>query len=413
MPPPPAPTNTRSTHLPALDGLRAVAVFTVIVYHFGITAVPGDLGVSAFFVLSGFLITWLLLKEHAVAGTVSLRQFYARRMLRIFPAYYAFLAVSFAIDHFRGQPWGTGLGLSSVFYVVNYYNALNGHPTTSITHAWSLGIEEQFYLLWPMLLLLLLRGGTRRAARTLAIVIVAVVLWRTVLYAGFDVGSAYVYNAFDTRFDNLAVGCLLALAATSPMFDAVAARLSPSPLAPLATLVLLLASRAAIGATWHYTAGFTVDAVLVAVFIVQMLRLYRSRLWAWLETPVVRYLGTISYPLYLWHIWGIGVGHHIRVAGRVGEFVAGVLACIALATGSYFIIERPFLALKRRFEPGARTAAAVRSRTLGRRSASAIGSAVQAATPSMESSDGSASPGNAESPDTAHPGDRTSAPAFP
>src|SRR6266480_7006418 len=92
-------------HLPVLDGLRAVAVFTVIAYHFGITAVPGDLGVSAFFVLSGFLITWLLLKEHAVAGTVSLRQFYARRMLRIFPAYYAFLAVSFAIDHFRGQPW--------------------------------------------------------------------------------------------------------------------------------------------------------------------------------------------------------------------------------------------------------------------------------------------------------------------
>src|SRR5437773_10945941 len=90
--------DTRSTHLPALDGLRAVAVFTVIVYHYGIAAVPGDLGVSAFFVLSRFLITWLLLREHAADGTVSLRRFYTRRVLRTFPAYYAFIAVSFAID---------------------------------------------------------------------------------------------------------------------------------------------------------------------------------------------------------------------------------------------------------------------------------------------------------------------------
>jgi len=91
----------------------------------------------------------------------------------------------------------------------------------------------------------------------------------------------------------------------------------------------------------HYTAGFTVDAVLVAVFMVQMLRLYRTRLWAWLETPVVRYLGTISYPMYLWHMWASASASHPR-GGKVGEFVAGVLACIALATGSYFVIDGRF-----------------------------------------------------------------------
>jgi peptidoglycan/LPS O-acetylase OafA/YrhL len=136
----------------------------------------------------------------------------------------------------------------------------------------------------------------------------------------------------------------------------VATRLGRWPLAPLVTLALLVVSRAAIGATYHYTVGFTVDAVLVAVFIVQMLQLYRTRLWAWLETPVVRYLGVISYPLYLWHPWGLGAGHHVHVAGPVGEFAVGVLACIALASGSYFVIERPFLALKRRFEPAAAAA---------------------------------------------------------
>lgn len=88
----------RRRHLPALDGLRAVAVFVVITYHFFGGPIPGNLGVSAFFVLSGFLITWLLLKEYDADGTISLRNFYTRRVLRIFPAYYFFVAVSFLID---------------------------------------------------------------------------------------------------------------------------------------------------------------------------------------------------------------------------------------------------------------------------------------------------------------------------
>jgi peptidoglycan/LPS O-acetylase OafA/YrhL len=337
-------------HLPALDGIRAVGVLTVITYHFGITAVPGDLGLSAFFVLSGFLITWLLLREHEASGTLSLRQFYARRVLRIFPAYYAFIAVSFAIDSVRGDHWPDGLGLSSVFYLVNYFNALHGHPVTSIAHAWSLAIEEQFYFMWPIMLLLLLRRGPLRAARVVALVIVGVMLWRCALYLGARAGTAYVYNAFDTRFDNLAVGCVLALTASAPWVQRVAGRLAGSPLAPMATLAALLVSRIALGNTYHYTVGFTVDAVLMAVLIVQLLQLSWSGLWSWLESPLVRYVGAISYPLYLWHQWGLGVGHHFQAAGLVGEFAAGLLASVLLASGSYYLIERPFLSLKQRFE---------------------------------------------------------------
>jgi peptidoglycan/LPS O-acetylase OafA/YrhL len=322
----------------------------VITYHFGITAVPADLGLSAFFVLSGFLITWLLLREHEASGTLSLRQFYLRRVLRIFPAYYAFIAVSFAIDSVRGDHWPDGLGLSAVFYVVNYYNALHGHPVTSIAHGWSLAVEEQFYFLWPIMLLLLLRRGTMRAARVVSVVIVGVMLWRCALYVGMRVGTAYVYNAFDTRFDNLAVGCVLALTASAPWLKRLARSLAGSPLAPLATLGALLVSRIALGATYHYSVGFTVDAVLVAVLIIQLLQLAQSRLWSWLEWPLVRYVGAISYPLYLWHQWGLGVGHRFQAAGLVGEFAAGLLASVVVASGSYYLIERPFLALKRRFE---------------------------------------------------------------
>lgn len=339
-------------HLPALDGMRAVAVFIVIAYHGGLGAVPGDLGVSAFFVLSGFLITWLLLREWRADGSVSLRRFYVRRTLRIFPAYYVFLAVSFVLDRIRNDPWPDGLTAAAAGYAVNYYNALHGHPPTAIAHAWSLGVEEQFYLLWPAVFLLLARRGVRVLLPAVAGLVVAVLVWRSFLFLVGGVGTAYVYNAFDTRFDNLGVGCLLAICVERPWFDAVARTVARRVWLPLVTIVLLVWSRVGIGSAYHYSLGFTVNALLIAVLIVQLLQLSRRTLWSWLEHPVTRFLGVLSYSLYLYHIWGIGAGHQLRFLPPGLQFLAGVLASIALASGSYFVIERPFLALKRRFEVG-------------------------------------------------------------
>ena len=103
-----------SAHLPALDGLRAMAVTVVIVYHLGFESLPGDIGVSAFFVLSGFLISWLLLQEIERTGRISFRQFYTRRALRIVPAYYVFLVLVYMQEHIRGYAWDPWLTISGV-----------------------------------------------------------------------------------------------------------------------------------------------------------------------------------------------------------------------------------------------------------------------------------------------------------
>ena len=336
-------------HFPALDGLRAVAVLTVIVGHreYPIRGVPGDLGVSAFFVLSGFLITRLLIRERESAGTVSLTGFYARRTIRIFPAYYSFLLFSFMLDRAQGAHWSAELGLSAVTYTMNYFNALNHHPTNSISHAWSLAVEEQFYLVWPILFLLLARRGRRALATGVTVAALLAVARRLWLTAhGADV--AYLYNAFDTRFDNLAVGCLFAIVADHERVVRAAAVISRQAWYPLVTIALLLTSRLFTVPWYHYTAGLTVNAILVMALIAQLLLLYATPLWSWLEHPVTRYLGTISYPMYLYHQWGDAVGRH-AASGEGGVFLVGVLATIALASGSYYVVEKPFLRLKGRF----------------------------------------------------------------
>ncbi|MEO9117055.1 MAG: acyltransferase, partial [Gemmatimonadaceae bacterium] len=166
---------SRQKHLPALDGLRAVAVFIVIAYHADITkGIPADLGVTLFFVLSGFLITWLLLREFDESGTISIRRFYVRRTLRIFPAYYVFAVISFALDTVLGKRWTIGLITVTFTYLVNYYNALFGHPTTSVAHAWSLAVEEQFYLLWPLVCLALLKRSRATATTAVACMVLLV-----------------------------------------------------------------------------------------------------------------------------------------------------------------------------------------------------------------------------------------------
>ena len=330
-------------HLPGLDGLRAVAVLVVVLYHAGL-ALPGDLGVTGFFVLSGFLITWLLLRERERFGGIDVGAFYVRRTLRIFPAYFVFVGVSIGIDILVGDYWTLGRIVSALTYTINYHNAFNGH-VGPIAHAWSLAVEEQFYLLWPALFVFL--AGRLRLREGLLAAVLGVVVWRTALYLNGS-PAHYVYNALDTRFDSLAIGCLLAVLCTSPVFLRSCEILARRSWYPLCAVALLYLSRVHGSDVWHFTLGFTVDSLLIAVLLIQVLQLAETRQWMWLQNPLVVWLGTLSYPIYLWHIWGLDTGRHLPGPAPM-QVMAGIVITVGLAAGSYYGIERYFLGLKARF----------------------------------------------------------------
>ena len=343
-------TRLNQSSIPALDGVRAVAVFLVILYHYGFARVPGGHGVMLFFVLSGFLITWLLLKENDKTGTISLKGFYWRRVLRIFPAFYVFwfLMVGYLLLRGKGVPWPHAL--SAFFYTSNYYAALNHHPENLFSHTWSLCIEEQFYFLWPAAFLLL-RKNLRTMTRALIALIACVWIYRAVLVYGFGVNVSYIYTAFDTRLDHLMVGCLLAVLLKRDALPALWSAVTNHAAAPLVTIALLgvsiYAGQENLVPRYRDVFGYALEPLLMAIFIVQMIKLSESGVWAWTEWSWIKYLGRISYPLYLYQQFTIYPTSKALAFLPWPVQLAGVITTTIIAASlSYFIVERYFLKLK-------------------------------------------------------------------
>ncbi len=354
------PQNLRrglsSGHMPALDALRAFAVFLVVFYHLGYAWVPGGLGVLIFFVLSGFLITTLLLRENRKYHAVSLRLFYLRRSLRIFPAFsvYWLLIVGGRMALHKHIVWGQAW--AALFYVNDYYQAIHGDPNTALSHTWSLGIEEQFYILWPVTFLWL-RRDLKKAAASVAGFIVCLELYRFVLYfAGVDQG--YFYEAFDTRADSLLVGCLLAILLQTGQDggeEGEARRwawLCDRPWKPLVPIALLgLSSAAALrwGTTWRDLFGFLLEPWLVAVLIAQCIAQSTvSPAWRWLNAAPLAFLGRLSYSIYLYQQVVVVFATVPFPHNKTLATLAAVVAVVAVAGLSYSFVELPFLRLKDR-----------------------------------------------------------------
>jgi peptidoglycan/LPS O-acetylase OafA/YrhL len=297
----------KSGYIPALDGIRALAVSLVFFAHAGLGhIVPGGLGVTAFFFLSGFLITTLLVKEYEGNGFINYRFFFLRRVFRLFPPLLTCLALVYGLSVLGVVGGGrsvTGV-LAQVFYLANYHQIFEwqGAVPDGLGVLWSLAVEEHFYLFFPLTLAWLLRVLPRRhVPRVLMVVCAAVLLWRCYLVMVEHVSTYRTYYATDTRIDSILFGCILALT-YNPVHQEPDARLRPKDLLWLAaSVILMLASLLIRDEPFRETLRYTLQGLaLMPVFYLAVVR-YEHPLFAWLNWGWMKKLGVYSYCIYLIH----------------------------------------------------------------------------------------------------------------
>jgi peptidoglycan/LPS O-acetylase OafA/YrhL len=360
-----APAAFRLGYRPALDGVRGLAVSFVFLFHvsefafqFNPSIIPaGFLGVDIFFVLSGFLITSLLLEEWDKSGQISLRRFYARRFFRLIPALLLlltcsslFVTITKSRDAAQSAYWTS---LYSIFYATNWINALRLAPISEpLGHLWSLAIEEQFYLVWPALLLILLKLKVRRTTIVVGgiLLIAAVCAHRSMLNEP-GLYRPRIYSAFDTRADSLIAGCVAAMIVSWGLLPAsrlFRKALGWSALASLLVVDFYLQNAFGIVDPTLYSYGFTVFAIAVAVLLIQLTSAPPRLFKRFLEHSPFVWAGKLSYSIYLWHFPVCVTIASLAFPGWLKACLAVVLT-LTLSSLSYYFVEKPFLKVKKRF----------------------------------------------------------------
>ena len=361
------PDQNLPTHVPALDGVRGVAVMLVFISHFhwilskktGYSQVTpwkfinrtfeaGFLGVDIFFVLSGFLITSLLLKDHANKQPGMVGRFYKRRALRLLPALYALLIVDFFVAWLESArmdfQWRTTW--RALLYLNNWNVVWNFRGSRKdLGHLWSLGIEEQFYIVWPavVLLMLALKLHHQIIITVLSLAIAAIVVHRINLWND-DIYWLFIYIRTDTRVDSLLVGALFAYVYRHY-------RVPSQVLNWAATLCfagLMYIKYELDASPFIMKTGFTVIAVLAGIIILA------ASEGAWFANRVLisrplTIIGKVSYGLYLWHLpVFLILGRHVTSGPKPLRILAGIIVASVVTVISWFFIEKPFLNLKNR-----------------------------------------------------------------
>jgi peptidoglycan/LPS O-acetylase OafA/YrhL len=342
---------------PGLDGVRAIAIAAVFAFHFRVAhSFGGYLGVDVFFVLSGFLITALLVQERTRKGGISLRAFYLRRARRLFPALYILLitvTVYAAVRPHQVENQTVRRDvLGSLFYVTNWINASVGfQPVRMLSHTWSLAIEEQFYLLWPAIVVVLLwRRAPRWAVVSVAIGgVVLSAVDRAILVHHYG-NVPRVAQGLDTRgAGGLLLGCTLGLLVAWRLIPAAAERFAaPGAVVGLALLIFAFVGPRYADArtTAVYYDGLPLVALGTALLIFGVLFAPSGIVTRVLSLPPMVWIGRVSYGLYLWHV---PVSHIFRPSGISVGLEGNALRLFWLAvtllvvTASFYLVEQPIL----------------------------------------------------------------------
>lgn len=348
-----------SAHVPALDGLRAVAVLAVIGYHYGIPGFSGGfLGVDLFFVLSGYLITSLLLREHAADGSIDIVRFWGRRVRRLLPASLLMVAAvacwgwsqvpAHQLDRLRHDL------LTTLGYAANWGFISSGQSyfdasvePSPLRHVWSLAIEEQFYAVWPLVVLVMIRVGRGRRWPLVSLVTAAAAASTAAMWTLFDaVDPSRAYYGTDTRASQLLLGALLALFATSTTGD----DLGRGSRRPTARVLVGFTALAVVGTCFVvvedsreflYRGGFVGFATVVALLVWSLIGgdNVLARVLSWGPLTAV---GAVSYGLYLWH-WPVQIAvseSRTSLSGWPLTLVR-LLLTVVFSLVSYRLIETP------------------------------------------------------------------------
>jgi len=347
-------------HVPALDGLRALAIVLVYVSHAGLgRVVPGGLGVTLFFFLSGFLITSLLRAEVAGTGGIGFGGFYLRRLLRIVPPLWITMGVV-AVLVAAGlvpapvPPEARGAAAQALF-LANYAEIAWGWTGLPAMPLWSLAVEEHFYMVFPAALCLMRGRPPATAAAWCAAACAAVLLVRCwyVLALGETFATYYLTH---TRIDSILFGCVLALW-QNPVLDRGAWR--PGRGWTAAALTLLAATLAVRSPLFRETIRYSLQGV--ALFVLFSSALHAKGAAArWLTHPVLRRIGLYSYTVYLIHVAVIHlVAERLTGGSLLAAGLVAILPCWAYAAAMHRWVEKPLAAVRRRLDPARPATAAV------------------------------------------------------
>ena len=342
--------------IPSLNGWRAVSVLMVLIAHSDSVMDPaslryylGELGVRFFFVISGFLITWLLLREHAESGGVNLKAFYVRRVFRILPVYYAFLVVCYLLRGSYPGGLSTGEWTANLLFLTNYTDA--GWVTG---HLWTLAVEEQFYILWPMVFVQCFKRRERTLGLILSGVLVACPVTRGIAYLRGDEHSM-VFNRFSflMQADVLAAGCLAATVFwyRPALWNLLRANMSVCIVAGCLLVSVFWLLPEIPGANLiRVPLGPSLQALgFLLLLLPSLLEPEKFRI---LNAKPVVWVGVLSYSIYIWHVllvpatWRDGGAISTRILfSNPGWLVTALLVAMV----SYYLLEKPFLGLRKRF----------------------------------------------------------------
>jgi peptidoglycan/LPS O-acetylase OafA/YrhL len=349
---PPFP-KYRFRHFSQLDGFRGLAVLFVIIGHLLTYGGPGQAltavglalastGVFLFFVLSGFLITGLLQLERSEKGYVDLKRFYIRRALRLAPALLAFLALIFILKLAGLVKDVAAYEIAAcLLYARNFFG-----KSLTLAHIWSLSLEEQFYFCWPSIFRIL---PARQAFAITTMITLSIAAWRSLAieFAWFDYRRGVFYMRPYFRFDSILIGACIALGfATNVKCLEVASQLARK--IPVVVLWIFLAAWTYCGEAFSKSLFLTIQMILIALILCDLILGGSQLSQAFFNNRLLRYMGRISYALYLWQQIFLVV--KLPSWGLLRQFPVNLVASVLMAIGSYHFIETPALRLKNQFE---------------------------------------------------------------